>query len=155
MIFKQMENQKIEKKDYTITINNMECGNGHWNNEKYIEKLFANIYEELYNKDNINNTICKFAAKVIDNDRVDDIFFYREGDKIIILAISEVPNFHDTEAFSRYIEGSFKGQKEIFAINEITTAEYFKVSKGEIKIPESWILDEGLTNRFNVMKALL
>lgn len=155
MLFKTL-NFKIEKNAYDIEVKNIDAAMGHWGNEKRIENYLDNIEEFIYNKEMLDKNLVLHAIRLFkENRRLKDAKFYRDGDKVILLAITEVHKFKEFDAFSREMTISFKRDKFAFSIIELLESEEKDVKEGIITIPESWKLDEQLTNRLTKLRDFL
>jgi hypothetical protein len=154
MIFKTV-NAKLEKTAYDIEIKNIDLASGHWGSEKKIFDYLDGVEVFTYDKDTLNKNIVLHALMLLkENVRIKDLKFYRVPDenKIILLASTSVAKFKEFETFSREMTISFKKDKFAFSIVEILPEETEQIKKGEKKIPESWVLDETLTARFNKLR---
>lgn len=154
MIFKTV-NAKIEKRAYDIELKNIDLASGHWGSEKKMADYLDTIENFTYDKEAMNKNLVLHALKLMkENYRIKDMKFYRipEENKIILLAVTNVGKFKDFEMFSREMSITFKGEKFAFAIVELLVQEYELITKGEKTIPETWKLDDQLTDRFNKLK---
>lgn len=154
MIFKTV-NTKIEKTTYDIEIKNIDLASGHWGSEKKVAEFLDTVENFTYDKESLDKNIVLHALKLMKaNPRVKDMAFYRipAENKIILLAITHVPKFKEFDTFSREMSITFKRDKFAFSVVEVLDQENELIKKGEKKIPETWVLDEPLTNRYNKLK---
>lgn len=154
MIFKTV-NSKIEKTAYEIDIKNIDLATGHWGSEKKIVEFLDTVENFTYDKETLNKNLILHALKFMKgNLRVKDVKFFRipEENKIVLLAVSNVSKFKEFEPFSREMTISFKKDKFAFSIVELLTEEYDEVKEGKRTLPESWKIDDALTDRFNKLK---
>jgi|SRR5271170_4704653 len=154
MIFKTV-NANLDKASYNAEIKNIDLAPGHWGNEKKMFDYLDSVETFSYDKESFNKNIVLHALKLMkDNVRVKDVVFYRipEENKLILMAVTDVAKFKDFDLFSREMSITFKREKFVFSIIEILDDENALIKKGEKKIPENWVLDEILTNRFSKLK---
>jgi len=149
-------NTSIEKPAYNITIANMDCSTDHWGNEKQIFDGLSSTELFFYDQENLNKNWVLLALKIIKaNPRIKDLKFYRikEENKLILLAISEVPKFKEVELFKREMLIDFKKIGSKFSIIEVLSKEIEDWQKEGKTVHENWVLDEYLTDRFNKLKG--
>jgi hypothetical protein len=154
MIFKTV-NAKIEKTAYDIDIKNIDLATGHWGSEKKIVDFLDTVENFTYDKETLNKNLILHALKFMKgNLRVKDVKFYRipEENKIVLLAITNVPKFKEFETLSREMTISFKKDRFAFSIVELLSEELEEIKEGKKALPESWKADDQLTDRFNKLK---
>lgn len=154
MIFKTV-NSKLEKASYDIEIKNIDLANGHWGSEKKIQEFLDQIEVFSYDKEKLDKNLVLHALRLIKgNIRIKELKFYRipEENKIILMAVTNVPKFKDFSAFSREMSITFKKDKFAFSIVEVLSEEFDLIKKGEQAMPENWKIDEHLTDRINKLK---
>lgn len=154
MIFKTV-NSTLEKTAYNIDIKNIDLAPEHWGSEKQIFSFLDEIENFMYNKETFDKNLILHSIKLLKNNiRVEDAKFYRipEENKLILAVFTAVSNFKNFDSFSREMSISFKREKFSFSIIEIIKEETKKIKTGELIIPETWKLDEKLTDRMIKLK---
>lgn len=154
MIFKTI-NAKLEKSSYNAEIKNIDLASGHWGSEKKVFEYLDEIETFSYDKSSFDKKLVLHALKLLkENPRISDMKFYRvpEENRIILLCSTKVTKFKDVDIFQREMAIALKRDKLSFSIIEILPEESEQLKKGEKTIPESWKLDEQMTDRLNKLK---
>jgi hypothetical protein len=148
-------NFEIEKTHWKLSVKNIEISNDHWKNEKHIMSFFDEIENLLYHPDEFNKKIITHSIKLLKSTpRIKEAAFYRIPDKnqLILAAVTEVRKLHEFEPFSREMTTIYKKGNFCFSIVEIVEADDNLIKKGELKIPETWVFDEKLTDKLNLLR---
>lgn len=156
MIFKTI-NTKIEKKAYDIEIKNIDIASGHWGSEKSIVSFLDAVETLTYDKDTIDKKLILHALTFKkENLRIKDMKFFRIPDenKIVLLVVSNIGLIKEAELplFSREMSIILKNDKFAFSIIELFMEEMEQIKKGEKTIPENWVPDEKLNDRYSRLK---
>lgn len=157
MIFRTIQNFKIEKSGYDIFINNMDVAAYHWGSEKTIAKFLEEIETLSFEKEKFEKNLLKHCLSVMYNERVEDVKFYRIADenKVILLASTKVKKFKDFPLFSREISMKLKKTNFSFSIIELPEEDVRKIKEENVQLPENWQFDEKLTEKFNMFKSFI
>src|SRR5271166_5860566 len=154
MIFKTISS-KLEKPNYDISINNIDCAYGHWGDENKIIAHMSKVEDFIYDSDKLDENVLSHCLGLVKaNRRIKNIRFFRIPDenKIICLALSEVHRFKKPEILSREMNITFKKKKFSFSIIELLEDEEKEMKKDGKAMPDSWQSDEKLNKRFDMLK---
>ena len=154
MVFKTSQT-KIEKPAYTIEFKNTNMADGHWTSEKRMVTFLEEIEVFLYDKDTFNKKIIIHSLNMIKkNLRVEKIEFYNEKDKnkLIMLAYTNVGKIKEFEPFTREMSISFRKDQFEFSIVEVVAEEVKVLEEKKISLPENWVVNEYLTDRYAKMR---
>lgn len=149
-------NLEIEKKSYKITIKNINLSADHWGSEKDIISYLDDVESLTFDKDSFNRNILKHALRLTKyTPRLLDLKFYREENRLILLATTAVRIFKPVDILSREMSISFADSKFTFSIIELLEDEVKEMKEKKIELPANWKLDDYLNDRYAMMKELV
>lgn len=148
MIFYSID-EKISNNSFDITISNIKGAKHHWVSEKNIQKYVSNLDMALYSNKNIDFNINNFILEIIKNNpRISDVNFYRKGDELVILCISDIPEFN-LDFLSKQINIILKYHNVIIKIIEISVKEFELININKLYLPPEWKPDSELKKTFD------
>lgn len=155
MIFKPL-NATVEKKAYTVRIQNMDVANGHWGTEKSIVSWLEEIDGLSYDRERFSRNLVKHSLDILNyNIRVDDMTFYSCKNQIILLEVADRRSFIDVDFLSRKIEIELKNQNLTFSVVEILKPEQKELLEGKKILPKEWIIDNELNDLLGKLKNFI
>jgi len=156
-VFKTV-NVEIEKRAYTLKIQNIDLAGDHWGSEKDIVSYLDEVESFTYNKDTFDKSILKHVLALKKyTPRATAIKFFRipEENKLLVLVSTKVPRFKKVELLSREMSISFSDSKITFAIIELLEEEEKEMKDKKMTLPANWVADDYLNDRFVLMSELL
>jgi hypothetical protein len=157
MIFETI-NSTLTKPSFTITIANIDSARYHWGGEKSIQNNLTSIEDFLYEPDLFDDRLMNFACSLIHaNTRVRSLSFYRipAENRLIILAKTDVARLKQPEILSREMSIKFHKHNFTLSVIELLESEEKKMQETGRKLPENWVADDTLNNRYRKLTAFL